>query len=212
MHPRKPRQGNLVAGGGLGWPRAHRSLGCRVSACIRRSCPFGSVRVFPGALRQLGGARLVSHGTRLSVITVQSLRHDLKLPVLLVWRQGLIARELLYETHTEWQWKIHEQVLREIVFLTRYPSRSRRNRACAIARRIQLNIGVYTVIKVRQKFPVILRNFACAVTFYSRDVCRTFRVWDKKGNMEISWPRTRSGSFAWDRGNIVSRNIALSRG
>lgn len=41
------------------------------------------------------------------------------------------------------------------------------------------------VIKVRQKFSVILRNFACAVT-YSRDICQTFRVWDIEGNVEIS--------------------------
>lgn len=67
------------------------------------------------------------------------------------------------------------------------------------------------VIKVRQKFPVILRNFACTVT-YLRDIYQTFRVWDKEGNVEISWPRTHSGLFAWNRGNIVSRNIALSRG
>lgn len=205
MHPHKPRQGNLVAGGGrAGHGPIGLSAAVRVSACIRRSCPVGLVRVFPGALRQLGGARLVSHGTSLSVITVQSLRHDLKLPVLLVWRQGLIARELY--KYIEWRWKIQAASIARnpFPFSTRYPSRPRRNRACAIARRIELNRSISKCWKWDRSFPVILRNFACAVT-HSRDICQTFRVWDKEGNVEISWPRTHSGLFAWNRGNIVSR-------
>lgn len=44
MHPRKPRQGNLVAGGGWGWPWAHRSLGGRVL----RLSTFVAVRLDSG--------------------------------------------------------------------------------------------------------------------------------------------------------------------
>lgn len=147
----------------VGAGRGPIGLSAVASSGCRRSWLFGSIRSFPGAFHRGGGARLVSHGTRLSVITVQSLRHDLRFPLLLLRQQG-VGRARATRTHRANDTSIAAWNRSFIQYWSSFAVKTA-TRVKEIERmrsRAKLSrIGIYTVIKVTRQGTLVRYTPSC---------------------------------------------------